>query len=226
MCWGPGLEEALPEGSMQREGCLGPPGRVPLSWGLVEPAVTRQVAAGSVPQGWISLPPGESAHEVQRQLRGAGPDAQQSAGFGSLHIPQVLHPKPRAQDAAGRGRGGAVRVVPGEPGGEMGPEDGRSPCCINGGSCLDTSPSLLPEYLCGEHKQPLGAAISLGGEWDRGCLSSAALGAPGRAPAYPKCQHVALSLPEFRPLETTWALCSRIAECTGSTNWEMRSQPP
>lgn len=89
-----------------------------------------------------------------------------------------------------------------------------------------STPHPLLEYLCGEHKQPLDAAVTLGGEWDRGCSSSAALGAPGRAPACPKCQHVALSLPEFRPLETTWALCSRIAECIGFTNWEMRSQPP
>lgn len=94
VCWGPEVEEGLSEGSMQRGRCLGPPGRIPLSWDLVERAVTRQVAVGSMPQGWISLPTGESAHEVQWQLRGAGPDAQQSAGFSSLHIPQILHPKP------------------------------------------------------------------------------------------------------------------------------------
>lgn len=100
------MNEGLSEGSMQMgrvsRRALGPPGKVPFSWedsrkcfDLVELVVTREAAAAvSVLWVWIYLPPGESPHEVQRQLRCAGPDAQQPAGFGSLYIPQILHPKP------------------------------------------------------------------------------------------------------------------------------------
>lgn len=222
---------------------LGSPVSVPFSWedsrrcvGLVELATTREGSSiGSSAGGFTFL---SLQVKVPMKFNGSSgvqvrmpSNLQDLAAYTSLKF-YIQNPEPRSrqrrqdeteegrfvlylgsrevrQDGAGRRRAAGARVGDIHEGSHL----DISPCPFTSLWGAQTGPGLEDGESCANDGawpvQP----------WEH---REASLGAP----AGPKCQRVALSLPEFRPLETTWASCSRTTKCSGFTNWAMRSQPP